>query len=181
MEKKDMKKILAVALSALVVTGTTQVFAADTNATAGQQSGVVFVNVQQLFQQSPKIAELNKSLQNKFKPRQDKLASQQKDLQDEVEKFKKDSSTMSQKDKDALQKKIMADQSGLAKEYTNFQQDLQKEQNKVMTTVLKELNDVIGSVAKNSHYNFVLDSQAVIYADQGTDITKQVAKEFDKK
>lgn len=173
-----MKKILAVVTSALLISGT-QAWAADTTTTS--QPSLAVVNVQQLFQQSPKIAELNKKLQNEFKGRQEKLAAAQKTLQEELDKYKKDSSTMSQKDKDALQKKIVDDQTSLSKDYSAFQQDLNKEQNKIMKTVLAQLNTVIGSIAKQSNYTMVLDSQAVIYSAANTDITKQVATEFDKK
>jgi outer membrane protein len=120
-------------------------------------------------------------LQNEFKGRQEKLAAAQKTLQEELDKYKKDSSTMSQKDKDTLQKKIVDDQTSLSKDYSAFQQDLNKEQNKIMKTVLAQLNTVIGSIAKQSNYTMVLDSQAVIYSAANTDITKQVATEFDKK
>lgn len=171
-----MKKVLAV-VSALLVMGATQVYAAD----AVAAPTLAVVNVQQLFQSSPKIADLNKQLQAKFKPRQEKLMSAQKSLQDEMEKYKKEAPTMSQKDKDSLQKKITSDQSVLAKDAAAFQQDLNKEQGKVMKGVLAQLNTVIASIAKKNNYSLVLDSQAVIYAADSADITKQVSKEFDTK
>lgn len=169
-----MKKALALISSVLLIGGT-QAYAADAT------QSIAVVNVQQVFQQSPKIAELNKKLQSQFKPRQDKLVAAQKNLQDELDKFKKESPTMSQKDKDALQKKIVDDQSNLAKEASAFQQDLSKEQSKIMKSVLADLNQIISSLAKQSSYSLVLDSQAVIYANDSADITKQVSKEFDKK
>jgi outer membrane protein len=172
-----MRKALAI-VSSLLLMSATQVYAAD--AVAAQPTLAV-VNVQQLFQSSPKIADLNKQLQAKFKPRQEKLLSSQKTLSDEVEKFKKESPTMSQKDKDALQKKITGDQAVLQKEAAAFQQDLNKEQGKVMKGVLAQLNSVIASIAKKNNYSLVLDSQAVIYAADSSDITKQVSKEFDTK
>jgi outer membrane protein len=170
-----MKKVLALVSSILLIGGT-QAYAAD-----AAQPAIGVVNVQQVFQQSPKIAELNKKLQNQFKTRQDKLVAAQKKLQDELETFKKDSPVMNQKDKDALQKKIVDDQSSLAKDASAFQQDLAKEQSKIMKSVLSDLNGIISSVAKKNNYTMVLDSQAVIYAADNSDITKQVAKEFDKK
>lgn len=172
-----MKKVLAV-LSSVLLIGSMQAFAADAQAPA---STMAVVNVQQVFQQSPKIAELNKKLQNQFKARQDKLVAAQKKLQEELDKFKKESPTMSQKDKDVLQKKIVDDQSNLAKDATAFQQDLAKEQGKVMKSVLAQLNEIIAGLAKKNNYSVVLDSQAVIYAKDNADITKEVAKEFDKK
>ena len=173
-----MKKTLAV-ISSLLLMSATQVYAAD--AVAGTQPVMAVVNVQQLFQSSPKIADLNKQLQGKFKPRQEKLVSAQKSLQDEVEKFKKEAPTMSQKNKDTLQKKITDDQANLAKDAAAFQQDLNKEQGKVMKGVLAQLNTIIASIAKKNNYSLVLDSQAVIYAADSSDITKQVSKEFDTK
>lgn len=175
-----MKKVLGFICTLLLAT---QVYAADTATTTNNnpQLTIAVVNVQQLFQGSPKIADLNKQLQNKFKSRQDKLIASQKTLQDELDKFKKESPTMSQKDKDAMQKKINTDQASLSQEATSFQQDLGKEQNKVMKGVLAQLNDIISSIAKKNSYSLVLDSQAVIYSSDSVDITKQVSKEFDSK
>lgn len=170
-----MKKLLTVITAALLIGGTSA-WAAD-----AASLNIAVVNVQQLFQQSPRIAELNKKLQSQFKPRQDKLAAAQKDLQAEVDQYKKDSATMSQKDKDALQKKIESDQANLSKDANTFQQDLSKEQNKIMKGVLSELNGIIASIAKKNSYSMVLDSQAVIYSTETSDITKQVSSEFDKK
>jgi outer membrane protein len=175
-----MKKVVALISSVLLI-GATQVIAAETPAPAATHPSIAVVNVQQVFQQSPKIAELNKKLQNEFKARQDKLVAAQKNLQDELDKFKKDAATMSQKDKDALQKKIVDHQASLAKDASSFQQDLAKEQSKIMKSVLGQLNEIISGIAKKSGYNLVLDSQAVIFAADSADITKQVSQDFDKK
>jgi len=173
-----MKKVLALASSILLVSGSSA-FAAD--AVPAAAPNIAVVNVQQVFQQSPRITDLNKKLQDQFKARQEKLVAAQKTLQGELDRFKKEAPTMSQKNKDTLQKKIVDDQSNLAKEASAFQQDLAKEQGKIMKSVLGQLNDIISSIAKKNGYSLVLDSQAVIYANDSTDLTKQVSKEFDKK
>lgn len=175
-----MKKVLALVSSILLIGGM-QSYAADTTTATTTQPSIAVVNVQQVFQQSPRIAELNKKLQNQFKTRQEKIISAQKNLQDELEKFKRDSVTFSQKDRDNSQKKIVEDQANLAKEVSSFQQDLAKEQSKIMKSVLTQLNDIISSIAKKGSYSLVLDSQAVIYVNETADITKEVSKEFDKK
>ncbi|EKD73232.1 MAG: outer membrane protein [uncultured bacterium] len=171
-----MKKVLAV-LSSFLLIGMTGAYAADN---AKTQPVIAVVNVQQIFQQSPKIANLNKKLQGQFKSRQEKLIAAQKSLQDELDKFKRESPTMNQKSKDAMQKKITDDQTSLSKDATAFQEDLSKEQNRIMKSVLSQLNDIISSIAKKNSYTLVLDSQAVVYATDSADITKQVASEFDK-
>ncbi len=154
-------------------------FAADTAAPAGLKLAVV--NVQQVLQQSPRVAELSKKLEGEFKNRQAKIGDEQKALQDELDKFKKESPTMSQKDKDAMQKKIAADRADLVKQVVAYQQDLQKEQNKIMQGILSDLNGIVASIAKSQNYALVLDSQAVIFAGSGNDITSDVAKQFNAK
>jgi outer membrane protein len=173
-----MKKVLALVSSFLIIGGM-QANAAD--APKPPLGNIAVVNVQQVLQQSPKIADINKKLQDQFKTRQQKLLAEQKSLQDEMDKFKQESPTMSQKDKDSTQKKIAADQADLVKQVTAFQQDLNKEQNKQMQGVLSQLNQIISNLAKKSDYSLVLDSQAVIYAKDSSDITKQVATEFNGK
>src|SRR5579884_1315625 len=122
-----MKKVLAL-ISSLLLIGTA--YAADDATQATTKSAIAVVNVQQVFQQSPKIAELNKKLQSQFKSRQEKLIASQKSLQTELDKFKKESPTMSANQKNTMQKKIVDDQSSLAKDASSFQQDLSKEQSK---------------------------------------------------
>ncbi len=152
-------------------------YAADATPAAGQIK-VAVVNVQQVLQQSPKVAELSKKLEAQFKARQTKIAGEQKALQDALDKFKKESPTMSQKQRDDMQKKIASDRSDLVKQVVAYQQDLQKEQNKIMQNILGDLNGIVSKIAKNQSYSLVLDSQAVIFAVDGNDITKDVAKQF---
>lgn len=142
---------------------------------------VAVVNVQQVLQQSPRVTALSKKLEDKFKGRQTKLNDEQKNLQDQLDKFKKESPTMSKAKRDETEKKITDERSTLVKEVVAYQQDLQKEQNKVMQGILEDLNGIVSTIAKKESYNLVLDSQAVVYSATGSDITKEVATEFNKK
>jgi outer membrane protein len=139
---------------------------------------VAVVNVQQLLQQSPRVAALSKKLESEFKGRQTSITDEQKTLQDAVDVFKKESPTMSQKDRDATQKKLTDQRAELMKKVTTYQADLQKEQNKIMQTILGDLNGIVSKMAKAQSYSLVLDSQAVVFAADGNDITKDVAKQF---
>ena len=146
-----------------------------------QNIKVGIVNVQQVLQQSPRVAALSKKLESQFKDRQTKIGDEQKALQDELDQFKKDSTTMNQKQRDVAQKKIASDRSELVKQVVAYQQDLQKEQNKIMQGILADLNGIVSDLAKAQAFALVLDSQAVIYAGNGTDITKDVASKFNSK
>ncbi|MDX1902480.1 MAG: OmpH family outer membrane protein [Gammaproteobacteria bacterium] len=171
-----MKKILAIGLAMCAVGMTANTYAAD-----APKPVIAVVNVQEIFQQSPRISDLNKQLQKQFKPRQDKLIAAQKSLQDEMDAFKKDSATMNQKEKDKLQKKIASDQDSLSKDAGEFQQDLGKEQKRILGGVQTDLNNIIASISKKNGYTLVLDSQAVVFSSDSTDITKDVMKQFDSK
>lgn len=174
---KIVRKASILASVLLLSAGTGVALAAD----AAAPIKVGIVNVQQVLQQSPRVVALSKKLESQFKDRQTKINDEQKSLQDELDKFKKESSTMSDKDRDAAQKKIAADRSSLVKEAVTYQQDLQKEQNKIMQGILSDLNGIVSNIAKNQSFSLVLDSQAVIFAADGNDITKDVAKKFNDK
>jgi len=148
---------------------------------AAEQIKVAVVNVQQVLQQSPRVAQLSKKLEGDFKARQTKIGEEQKSLQDMMDKFKQESPTMSQKDKDAMQKKIATERSALVAKVVAYQQDLQKEQNRIMQGILGDLNGIVSTIAKAQGYSLVMDSQAVIYSGDGKDITSDVAKEFNEK
>lgn len=173
-----MKKLGVLIGAVLLMAGIEVCQAADLSS---PQLKVAVVNVQQILQQSPRVAELSKQLESQFKVRQQKIGDEQKSLQEELDKFKKESPTMSQKEKDAVQKKIAGERSDLVKQVVSYQQDLNKEQGKIMQGILSDLNGIVSGIAKNKTYALVLDSQAVIYASDGTDITKDVAKEFNSK
>jgi outer membrane protein len=188
-----MKKVLAL-LSTVLLVASTQVFAAavastatpsatpaaatttDTAAPAGSAK-IAVVNVQQVLMQSTRVADVNTKLQNQFKPRQEKLTAQQKTLQDELDKFSKGSTAMSTKDRDATEKKIADDKAAFLKDAGAFQKDVNAEQNKAMQSILGQLSGIISDLAKKSNYTLVLDSQAVVYASDAADITKQVVNE----
>lgn len=174
---KIMKKFGVLVGALLLTAGMNVSFAADATGTPR----VAVVNVQQVLQQSPRVAELSKKLESQFKARQTKINDEQKSLQDELEKFKKESPTMSQSARDSMQKKIADERSDLVKQVVAYQQDLQKEQNKIMQGIMTDLNGIVSTIAKNQNYSLVLDSQAVIYATDGNDITKDVAKQFNSK
>jgi outer membrane protein len=179
---KIVKK-LSVLVGALVLAAGVSVCQAQEAAVAPAaiQPRVAVVNVQQVLQQSPRVSELSKKLESQFKPRQTKINDEQKALQDSLDSFKKESPTMTQKDRASTEKKIADNRADLVKQVVAYQQDLQKEQNKIMQGILADLNGIVSSIAKSQSYTLVFDSQAVIYAADGNDITKDVAKQFNNK
>lgn len=174
---KLVKKIGLVVGTIVLASGMNASLAADTNAPIK----LAVVNVQQILQQSPRVADLSKQLESQFKARQSKINDEQKALQASVDKFNKESPTMNAAVRKSTETKIASDRAGLVKEVVAYQQDLQKEQNKIMQGLLGDLNGIVSGIAKTSSYSLVLDSQAVVFAADGADITKDVAKQFNEK
>lgn len=142
---------------------------------------VAVVNVQQVLQQSPRVAAMSKKLESQFKDRQTTINNEQTTWQNQLDAFKKDSPTMSDSQRKATEKKLTDQRADLVKEVVAYQQDLQKEQSKVMKSILTDLTSVVSGIAKSSSYTLVLDSQAVVYPGNSADITSNVAKEFNAK
>lgn len=176
-----MKRKIVAMLGSIVLVGALPLHAAFAADTGGAALKIAVVNVQQILQQSTRVTDLSKKLEDQFKPRQQKLNDEQKKLQDEVDQLKKESSTMGQKDRDGLQKKVEGDRAALVKQVVTYQQDLNKEQNRIMQGLLSDLNGIVSGLAKKGDYNLVLDAQAVVYAPGSTDITKQVSDQFNSK
>jgi outer membrane protein len=170
-----MKKVLALLSSVLLIAVGAQAYAADA------ASKIAVVNVQQVLLQSSKVAEVNTKLQDQFKPRQEKLAATQKSLQDSMDKFNKDSFNMKAAERDSTEKKLNDEKAAFLKDAGAFQKEVNAEQNKAMQSILKQLSGIISDMAKKSGYSLVLDSQAVVYSADATDITKEVAKDFNQK
>lgn len=170
---KLFKKVSLFVGAIALATGMTVCQAADMK--------VAVVNVQQVLQQSPRVAAMSKKLEGQFKSRQTTINAEQKDLQDALDNFKKESPTMTDSQRTATEKKLTDQRADLVKQVVAYQKDLQAEQTKVMQNILGDLNSVVSSIAKTNGYTLVLDSQAVVYPGSSTDVTKDVAKQFNNK
>lgn len=177
---KLVRKIGVIA-SALVLAAGVGVSAYAADAATTSNIKIAVVNVQQVLQQSPRVAELSKKLEGQFKSRQTKINDEQKSLQAELDKFNKESPTMNATDRSSQEKKLSAERADLVKQVVQYQQDLQKEQNKIMQGILGDLNGIVSSIAKQQGFTVVFDAQAVVFAADGSDITKPVADQFNKK
>jgi outer membrane protein len=149
--------------------------------TAFADSKIGILDMQQVMQQSPEVANLNKQLQDQFKPRQEKIMAAQKNLQDEMGKMNKDAAVMNDKNKEKMVQKINADRQAYQTLVQSFQQDLNSAQNKVMQKFMGNLQNAVNSVAKEGQYTMVLNRAAVPYFDPAADVTKQVLSKISNK
>lgn len=152
---------------------------AATTTTTNLRVGVI--DLQQIIQKAPQVANINADLNKTFKPRQDKILAAQKDLQAESDSLERNSSTMSVSDRNKLQDKVMSDRASLQEMVVSFQRDLNTAQTQGMQSFMSQLNNVINSIAKIGNYNLILQRAAAPYVDSSMDITPQVLQALSKK
>ncbi|MES2204293.1 MAG: OmpH family outer membrane protein, partial [Pseudomonadota bacterium] len=130
---------------------------------------------------SPQVKSDVDALKAKFKKDQDSIETKQKALEKKIADLKKNDAVMSSADKAKAEKTIAGERQALIQEVGAFQQKLTAEQKGMMDVVFKDLNGVVQSVAKTNKCDVVLDSQFVLYAVPGHDVTADVEKLFDAK
>lgn len=179
-----MLKIFKVIIPAALLLSASMAYAADSSApavaTAPAAIKIGVLDMQQIMQQSPQVATLNKQLQSQFQPRQQKIVAAQKSLQDEMGKLNKDSTVMSASDRSSLQDKIISDRASFQAMVQSYQQDLQSAQNQAMQKFMADLQTAVGKVAKQDKYTLIVQRAAVPYLDPSLDVTNQVINSMPK-
>lgn len=172
-----MKRVIKVFLPAILI-ATMGVAQAD-NAEPNLKIGVIEVN--KVLQSSEKLEKASQSLEKEFKPRQEKIVQAQKDIKADQEKLRRDESVMSSKDINELRDKIMADSRSLKRMQEDYVQDLKAKQSEVMKSVMDNLNSIVDNIAKDEHYDLILQRQTVAFASDRVDITQQVIEQLQAK
>ena len=169
-----MLKVLRVIVPALLLSAVSlPAFATD--ATTGAPSPKIGIfDMQQMMQTSPLVEQLNKRLQDQFKPRQDKIQAAQKNLGDEINKLNDTSSKLTNDERNKLKDKIIADRTSYEAMAKSYQEDLSKAQGDAMQKLMTQLNAAVSQVAQKNGYTLVVQKGAVLYAKPDSDVTQQV-------
>lgn len=118
-----------------------------------------------------------------IKKRQKEIVAEEKKLDALGKKFEKDRLTMSKeqqkKKKDAFQKKLIA----FRKLTRKSEQEVKKKESLFTKRALAELKIIVASVAKDKGFTFIVEKSegAVLYSQEGMDLTDDVMTIFDKK
>lgn len=165
-----MMKLRSILIAVFTLLVSSLSLAADANFKIG------VLDMQQIMQQSPQAATLNKQLQVQFQPRQQKIIAARDALQNEANKLNKDGAVMNNADRAKLQDKIIADRASYQAMVQSFQHDLSEAQNQAMQKFVKQLDTAVNTVAKQGGYTIVVQRAVVPYLDPSIDITKEVLK-----
>ncbi len=128
-----------------------------------QNSKIVFIDVNRVSQEYPKMVELNERYKADFQYYQGKL----NELMKEYETLQKSGASQAE-----LEKK----QSEILARKQQYEQLLQNEYQSRMQQVLAEIEKKIDTFAKMMGYDYILSKQSIVYGDDAYDITDQLIK-----
>ncbi|KPD04354.1 molecular chaperone Skp [Moellerella wisconsensis] len=138
---------------------------------------VAVVNVGEIFQNMPASDAVAKQLESEFKSRGTELQNMEKDLQSRVEKLRRDGATMKQSDREKQEKDLIAKRDQFAEKAQKFEEDNRRRHMEERNKILARIQASIKTIAAKEGYDVVIDANAVAYAKDSVDITKQVQKQ----
>ena len=118
-----------------------------------------------------------------------KLADFQKDLeifhtnmvnefQTKYEKFDKDAGTMSTAVRKIREDELRSLQTRIQEFEYNVQEDFEEEQARLIAPFQEKLQNAINEVAKEHKYNYIFDTQTLLYFDGGDDVSTLIKKKL---
>lgn len=163
-----MKRFGIIFLSTILFTG--MAFA------EGVKIGIV--DLQKIMQTSSDMKAIQDKLEREFKPRRDKIVSNEAELKKDIEKFKRDNAVMSQSERKNLEKKIATSQQKFEKEGQQYQQELSAAHNQAMEQFYGKIRQAISKIAERDRYDVVLQKDAAPFSAERLDVTAKVLQEM---
>lgn len=163
-----MRRQLGIALVCLFTVFSTAVCA------DGSKIGVV--DLQKIMQTSDDVKAIQATLEEKFKPRRDKIMGMEADLKKDMEAFKRDSAVLSQAKRKELEQKIMTAQQTFEQQGQQYQQELSAAHNEAMEKFYDKIRAAIAKVAEAEKYDLVFQKDAAPFSVEKLDVTSKVIK-----
>lgn len=142
--------------------------------------GVAVIDMQQIFQNSKQVKEINSNLEKQFAVQKKSVETLSKQLQVNIDKYKKDQTVMDKKSADALKDSIRDQEQKLQQQQTDLQRQLFEAQNKAMTQFLDKIKGLVKGMSSAQDFDVVLPKNALLYAKDNLDITTKVLDALDK-
>lgn len=149
--------------------------------TASSMAGsVAVIDMQQIFQNSKQVKQLNEALEKQFASQKKSLEDLGKQLQTNIDKFKKDQSVMDAKAAENLKNSIRDQEQKYQQEQTELQRKQYEAQNKAMTEFLDKIKGIVKGMASTQDVDVVLPKNALLYSKDNLDVTAKVLEGLDK-
>lgn len=154
-----------------------------TASTARAQLKVGFVDPQQILASYKPFQDAQKEYNQYEQELNRDFTTRQNELQQMKENFQRQSLLLSDKRKEEEQQAILKKQQDLQdylKEITSENGKLAKRNQELSQPILDKVNAVVKQVAKANGYDFVFNTQALVYANPDHDLTQKVLDELQR-
>jgi len=132
------------------------------------------VDVQQILMLAPQVEAINTRLRQEYEPRNQEMMDLNESLEQDQERLDRDQPTMSRVEITQLENGIRMAQRQLERKQEDYDQDLNLKQNQEMGQLVEQIRNKISEIAKNEHFDLILQKDALPYASDQLDITQQV-------
>lgn len=159
---------------------------ASTPAPAGPvPTKIGVVNIQQAIQECGEGKKEIDALQQKFAPKQVELKQQSDDVENLKKQYQAQAEKLSDEEKNSRAKTIDTKQKALQRNYEDAQAEFQQAEQEVINRIGSKMVAVLEKYANANGFAVVLDvsnpqTSPVLWATQGTVITKELVDAYDK-
>lgn len=145
---------------------------------SAQEMKVGVIDFRVLVSQSKDVKAARKTLEAKFKPKQEEIMALQTSIKADMEKFQRDGAVMTEAQKKELQAKVFKARDELNTKGRAYEQALNAARNKTMQDFFEKVKKVIDQVAKAENYDLILQRENTPFTKTSMDITNKVAKKL---
>lgn len=141
-------------------------------------SKVAVVNVQNVLQQLPQRAAIEKKLKDEFAKRATDLQKEDQSLQEKAQKFERDRTVMKASEVERAREDMLKESQALLTKKQALDLDVYRRQTEESNKIRDSIWEASKKVADSKGYDIVVDSNSVIYlANEKDDITADVSKQ----
>ena len=174
MNSKSVRFVLAVVCAGIILPSTT----------LWAQSKVAFFDPQQILGQFKPFQEAQREYGRYEEELNREFTKMQNELQEMKDEYERQKLMLYGAKKQEREKALMRKEEELQRlvsEVTDPERGkLAKKQQELTQPILAQVNEVVAKVAQDNGYDYVLNTAALVYANEDHDLTEKVLEELDK-
>ncbi len=146
------------------------------NVTAGK---IAFVDLMKFQQNSKKVKAQADKLRQFQEGKRDALEQKGKEIQEMEEKLRKQGPMLKEETRKDLEKTLQIRMIEIREAEKSAKSDLEREAREIDRIVMEDLKKVVSGLRSERQYMFIVNSGALLSADDTLDITDEVVKRYD--
>jgi outer membrane protein len=147
---------------------------------AAAQTKVGVINLQQAVFESAEIKKADVQMQTTFKPRQDRMATLQKEIEALANQLQAGQGKLSASAEADISAQGQRKQRELQRLNDDLTADSQAYRNDILSKSSAKMSDVIKKIAEEKGLDLVVDTTTTLYFKPALDITKEATAAYDK-